>query len=411
MAVGKSVWPEMHEVNGVSLGTAFASIKNDEKDDLLVIDICSDSKVAGVFTQNAFCAAPVEVCRKHLPAGDSRLFVINSGNANACTGDEGMLAALLTCEKAAALLSQDGSLVKKNQVLPFSTGVIGEPLPVNKIIAALPTALSNCKQGNWLAAAKAIMTTDTRPKGASRLIEYQGSKIHITGISKGAGMIRPNMATMLGYIATDARVSSDVLNKISLACANKSFNRITIDGDTSTNDSCMLIATGKSDAPIVSCTSGELYELFFEAVCSVYQSLALQIVQDGEGATKCVEVNVSGGANAQESLDVAYAIAHSPLVKTAMFASDPNWGRIVAAIGYAGLDDLDPSKIFVYLDNVMIVDKGGRASSYTEEAGQKVVNQETYAIRVELGRGHFQEALWTSDLSHEYVRINAEYRS
>lgn len=411
MAVGEPVWPEMYTVKGVSLGTTYAGIKKKVSDDLLVVKICSDAKVSGVFTQNAFCAAPIHLCRRHLAEESSRVFVINSGNANACTGEVGMQAALRTCEIAAELASTDGEVITPSQVLPFSTGVIGEPLPIDKIVAALPNALANSGENNWLSASRAIMTTDTRPKGASSRIEYQGDSICVSGISKGAGMIKPNMATMLGFIATDANVSREVLDGISKYCANKSFNRITIDGDTSTNDSCMLIATGKSAAPLIDRASGELYELLLDAICSVYQSLALQIVQDGEGATKCVEVNVSGGMTQQESLDVAYAIAHSPLVKTAMFASDPNWGRIIAAIGYAGVDGLDSRKVSVYLDDVSIVESGGRAPSYDEELGQAVVSKESYSIRVQLGRGECQESIWTSDLSHEYVRINAEYRS
>lgn len=406
MAVGKESWPEIFPVAGVSLGVAAAGIKYPNRHDIVVIDICDGATVAGVFTQNAFCAEPVKVARAHLKQSGTRLLVINSGNANACTGAAGYEAAIKTCQAAADLKQ-----VAPESVLPFSTGVIGELLPADKLINALPAALGACREENWLTAAKAIMTTDTRPKGASKQVEVGGDIISITGIAKGAGMINPNMGTMLGYVATDAAIAQNILEKISLECAQKSFNRITIDGDTSTNDSCILIATGAKASNQITDSHSEEYLTIKEAILEVYQSLALQIVEDGEGATKCVEVYVRGGASAQESLDVAYAIAHSPLVKTAMFASDPNWGRIVAAIGYAGIQDLNVESVRVWLDDVLLVEKGGRASSYTEEAGQTVVSKERYQIQVDLARGDFDEVIWTTDLSHEYIRINAEYRS
>ncbi len=405
MAVGEFVWPEMGKISGVSLGVAAAGIKYEGRNDLLVMSLCDGASVAGVFTQNAFSAAPVAIARDHLANGP-RFLVINSGNANACTGEAGVKAAIDSCEALAAL-----GQVKADQVLPFSTGVVGEVLPADRLVAALPAALANSSEDNWRGAAEAIMTTDTLAKGASTQLAWEGQTITITGIAKGSGMINPNMATMLSFIATDAAVAPAVLDKISRFAANQSFNRITIDGDTSTNDACILVATGKSEAPALNEEQGAFFDAFTQAVVEVYQTLAKCIVQDGEGATKFVEINVKGGATAQECFNVAYAIGHSPLVKTAMFASDPNWGRIVVAIGYAKVDDLDANKVKVWLDDVLIVENGGRASTYTEEDGQRVFNQERFCIHVDLGRGDVEEKLWTSDLSHEYIKINAEYRS
>ena len=332
--------------------------------------------------------------------------MINSGNANACTGDAGYQAAIECCQ---AVASAGG--VSVSSVLPFSTGVIGEVLPTKPIINAVSSAFSALDTGTWLDVAQAIMTTDTRPKGLSHSLIIDGKEVTISGVAKGAGMIKPNMGTMLAYIATDANISQAVLDEVVLDIADSSFNRITIDGDTSTNDAMILMATGAAGNAVIDSVSSETAAAIKAAFVKVCQSLAIEMVRDAEGATKCVEVVVNGGKASKESLDVAYAICHSPLVKTACFASDPNWGRIVAAIGYAGIDDLDVSGVNVWLDDVLIVEQGQRASSYLEEAGQKVFDQAEFVIRVDLGRGEMSERLWTSDLSHEYVKINAEYRS
>jgi glutamate N-acetyltransferase/amino-acid N-acetyltransferase len=406
MAVGEYPFPSMHPVAGVKLTAVCAGIKRQNRRDVVLFELAEGSAVAGVFTKNAFCAAPVTLCKAHLAAAPIRYLVINSGNANACTGEQGLRDAKATCE---AIAQQTG--VKPEQVLPFSTGVIGEPLPVAKIIAAIPEALANATEQGWTDAGAGIMTTDTRPKGFSQQIEYQGKTITVNGIAKGAGMIKPNMATMLGYIATDAKIEQPLLQQLAREAADKSFNRITIDGDTSTNDSCILIATGQVDLPEVNKPEGELYEKLKDIIFAAYIHLAKSIVSDGEGATKFVTVAVSGGANRDECLDVAYAVAHSPLIKTALFASDPNWGRIVAAIGYAGVPELDATKVRVHLNDVLIVENGGRAASYTEEQGQTVMKGEDIAIRIDLGRGSVAETVWTTDLSYEYVRINADYRS
>ncbi len=406
MAVGEYPFPQMHPVKGVKLTSVSAGIKKVGRRDVVLFELAEGSSVAGVFTQNAFCAAPVSVCREHLSKAPIRYLVINSGNANACTGEQGLVDAKATC---AAIAQQTG--VKAEQVLPFSTGVIGEPLPVQKILAVIPEGLAKVTESGWEDAGAGIMTTDTRPKGFSQQVEYQGQIITVNGISKGAGMIKPNMATMLGYIATDAKIAQPVLQQICREAANKSFNRITIDGDTSTNDSCILIATGQVNLPEVAEASGELYEKLRALIIAAFEHLAKAIVADGEGATKFVTVAVSGGANQQECLNVAYAVAHSPLIKTALFASDPNWGRIVAAIGYAGVPNLDASKVRVHLNDVLIVENGGRAASYTEELGQGVMNQADIGIYINLGRGDSAETLWTTDLSYEYVKINADYRS
>ena len=406
MAVGEYPFPSMHPVAGVKLTAVCAGIKRQNRRDVVLFELAEGSAVAGVFTKNAFCAAPVTLCKAHLAAAPIRYLVINSGNANACTGEQGLRDAKATCE---AIAQQTG--VNPEQVLPFSTGVIGEPLPVAKIITAIPEALANATEQGWADAGAGIKTTDTRPKGFSQQIEYQGKTITVNGIAKGAGMIKPNMATMLGYIATDAKIAQPLLQQLAREAADKSFNRITIDGDTSTNDSCILIATGQVDLPEVNKPEGELYEKLKDIIFAAYIHLAKSIVSDGEGATKFVTVAVSGGANRDECLDVAYAVAHSPLIKTALFASDPNWGRIVAAIGYAGVPDLDATKVRVHLNDVLIVENGGRAASYTEEQGQAVMKGEDIAIRIDLGRGSVAETVWTTDLSYEYVRINADYRS
>lgn len=407
MAVGLEIPAILHPVRGFELGIASAGIKKTGRKDIVVMRCDEDATVVGVFTRNAFCAAPVTLSKEHLAKNKSiRYFITNTGNANAATGEQGLVAANIVCEALAGITG-----VSVDSILPFSTGVIGEPLPVAKITAVLDKAIADLTEDNWLNAAEGIMTTDTTPKGASARFQHDGETITVTGISKGAGMICPNMGTMLGYIATDAKVAKPVLQALLADSANKSFNRITIDGDTSTNDSCVLIATGRTKLPEITQATGEYFDKLKVAVFAVAMELAQAIVRDGEGATKFVTVQVNGGKTHQECLDVAYAVAHSPLIKTALFASDPNWGRIVAAIGYAGVENLDASKVDVFLDSVQIVAHGGRAENYSEEQGAKVMQQAEIVIRIELNRGVCQETIWTTDLSHDYVKINAEYRS
>jgi glutamate N-acetyltransferase/amino-acid N-acetyltransferase len=411
MAVGELHFPVMPAIKGLRLNAVSAGIKKGSekkppKLDVVLIALPETATVAGVFTQNAFCAAPVTVCKKHLQhTSNTRYLLINSGNANACTGEQGMTAALATCAALA-----DYNQVSAQQVLPFSTGVIGEPLPFNKIVNAVPALVADLHEDRWDLVARGIMTTDTRPKGASISLTINGETIIVNGVAKGAGMIKPNMATMLGYVATNAAVSEPVLKKLLKHAADCSFNRITIDGDTSTNDSCILMAAGTA-ALLIDDETSQAYSLLKEAIVTVFQTLAQAIVRDGEGATKFVTILVEEGNNSAECLQVAYAIAHSPLIKTALFASDPNWGRIVAAIGYAGVDKLQVEKIRVYLGDVLIVENGGRAASYTEDAGQTIMNQTEIELKVCLGRGAASETIWTTDLSHEYVTINAEYRT
>ena len=405
MAVGLGPLPTLHPVAGFELGIASAGIKRPGRKDVVVMRCAEGSRIAGITTTNAFCAAPVIVTRERLQ-GAVRYLLTNTGNANAGTGADGLSNARRSTQSLAELTG-----VAAEQILPFSTGVIGEPLPVEKIQGALQAALDDLAEDHWAEAATGIMTTDTLPKGASRQFSHAGVTVTVTGISKGAGMIRPNMATMLGYIATDAKVARTVLQDLVADAANKSFNRITIDGDTSTNDCCMLIATGQAALPEITDKTGELYAKLKQAVFEVFMQVAQAIVRDGEGATKFVTVQVNGGGTHQECLDVGYAVAHSPLIKTALFASDPNWGRILAAVGYAGVANLDVSKIDVFLGEVCIASQGGRAASYTEEQGAAVMAREEITIRIELGRGSCSETIWTTDLSHEYVRINAEYRS
>ncbi len=405
MAVGHYFWPDITPIEGITLGSYRAGLKK-SGDDVAVIEIAEGAKVSGIFTKNAFCAEPVKICRERLKKDTPRFFLINSGNANACTGDLGRQAALDACQALAKNFS-----VAPEQVLPFSTGVIGEVLPAEKVIAALPLDASSGSKHGWHAAAQAIMTTDTRAKGVSKNFNAGGNRVNVTGIAKGAGMIKPNMGTMLAYVATDAPVTQKVLDDITLLAANKSFNRITVDGDTSTNDAFMLVATQRANIETVDSLDSDLGQALLSCIVDVCGTLAKEMVRDAEGATKCVEVNVAGGLDAQESLDVAYAICHSPLVKTALYASDPNWGRIIAAIGYAGIDNLNVEKVKVFLDDLPIVDAGGRAAGYTEAAGQQIFDKEEFSINVDLGRGDAKETLWTSDLSHEYVKINAEYRT
>ncbi|GGO82497.1 arginine biosynthesis bifunctional protein ArgJ [Marinobacterium nitratireducens] len=404
MAVGPGTLPTLHPVEGMRLGTASAGIKKPGRQDLVVMELCEGATVAGVFTLNAFCAAPVQIAKRHL-ASAPRYLLVNTGNANAGTGQEGYQDAIRCCEALANLVQ-----ASVEQVLPFSTGVIGEKLPVEKIVAALPAALSALDENGWEKAASGIMTTDTRPKAASRQFEHQGRTVTVTGISKGAGMIMPNMATMLAYIGTDAGVEAQLLQQVLSAAADRSFNRITIDGDTSTNDSCMLVATGRSGVAIDR-QNAELFGKFVETVEAVLLELSHAIVRDGEGATKFVTIRVEEARDSKEALQAAYTIAHSPLVKTALFASDPNWGRILAAVGRTGIDNLDLDALRIYLDDVCIVENGGRSPGYTEAAGQRVMQQEEILIRVILARGGVTETVWTTDFSHDYVSINADYRS
>lgn len=405
MPVGLGPLPVLHPVPGFRLGIASAGIKRAGRKDIVVMEIAEGASIAGVFTLNAFCAAPVTLCREHIQHAP-RYLLVNTGNANAGTGKPGMQAALQTCEALAQLTG-----VQADQVLPFSTGVIGELLPAAKVISALPAALENLDANHWAQAAEGIMTTDTLPKGVSRQITLAGQMVTITGISKGAGMIKPDMATMLGYIATDAKVAQPLLQALLREAADLSFNRITIDGDTSTNDCCMLVATGQAAMDEITSDTGADYQQLSSAIKSIMLELAQAIVRDGEGATKFVTIQVNGGGNRDECLDVGYAVAHSPLIKTALFASDPNWGRILAAVGRAGVPNLNVERIDVYLDDVCITRNGGRAEEYAEEQGARVMAQAEITIRIDLARGSFQETLWTTDLSHEYVRINAEYRT
>lgn len=402
MAVGKDTFPIMHPVPGFRLGTGSAGIKKPGKKDLVIMAFDDGATVAATFTKNAFCAAPVKLAKAHLQANTPRYLVTNTGNANAGTGQQGMDDALEVCSALARL----GNCAVE-QILPFSTGVIGEPLPVGKILDALEATICACTEDGWADAGVGIMTTDTRPKGTSKQIDIDGNTVTITGISKGAGMIKPNMATMLAYVATDAAVEKGLLQSLLSQATEQSFNRITVDGDTSTNDALTLVATGKSGATI---TTGNA-EQFYQALESVLVELAQAIIRDGEGATKFVTVKVEGGGSREECLKVAYAVAESPLVKTALFASDPNWGRILAAIGRAGVVDLNVDKIAVWLDDLLIAEKGARATTYTEQAGQAVMNQEEIQIRIALSRGDHAETLWTTDFSHGYVTINAEYRT
>ncbi|MBI2769900.1 MAG: bifunctional glutamate N-acetyltransferase/amino-acid acetyltransferase ArgJ [Burkholderiales bacterium] len=397
---------DLRAVAGLRIGVAEAGIRKANRKDLSVVLIDAGACVAGVFTQNRFCAAPVQVCREHLMHGDIRAMVINTGNANAGTGEDGLVRARSTCIALAQKLE-----LAPEQVLPFSTGVIMEPLPVERIAAGLPAALADAKEDNWLRAAEGIMTTDTVAKAFSAQLDIEGARITITGISKGAGMIRPNMATMLGFMATDAKVAPAVMQQLARELADGSFNRVTVDGDTSTNDSFVVIATNKAaHAPIASLDS-DAGRALKAAMLDVARRLAQAIVRDGEGATKFITVRVEGGKTGEECRKVAYAIAHSPLVKTAFFASDPNLGRILAAVGYAGIDDLDQTKIDLHLDDVHVAVNGGRNPAYREEDGQRVMKQSEITVRVGLGRGNAADTVWTCDFSHDYVSINADYRS
>ena len=397
-------------VRGVSLGVTQAGIRKAGRKDLLVMKFEDGARVAGVFTQNRFCAAPVVVARQHLtlldPDSSIRALVINTGNANAGTGKEGMAAARETCNRLAHIMHCSAA-----QVLPFSTGVIMEQLPVEKIIAGLPACLADAREDNWFAAAQAIMTTDTLPKAASCRVKIGAAEIVVTGIAKGAGMIHPGMATMLGFVATDARLSLPLTRALVAQVANRSFNCITVDGDTSTNDSFVLVASGRADMPEIVDAKSAGFAALAEGVTAVATELAQAIIRDGEGATKFITIHVEGGRKEDECRKVAYAIAHSPLVKTAFFASDPNLGRILAAVGYAGIADLAVDKVDLYLDDVLVAKNGGRNPAYREADGARVMKQAEITVRVVLNRGSAAATVWTCDLSHDYVTINAEYRT
>lgn len=393
-------------VAGITLGIASAEIKIAGKDDLVLIALAEGTVTSAVFTQNAFCAAPVTVAKQHQQQTSPRYLLINSGNANAGTGEQGMLAAKECCQTVAGLSGLDG-----NTVLPFSTGVIGQQLPVDKINKVIPNAINNLASDNWFNAAHAIMTSDTVAKVVSKQIELDGKIITVTGMAKGSGMIRPDMATMLCYIATDVAVEQPVLDEILRNAVEQSFNRITVDADTSTNDACVLMATGHAANNQISDINSPPAQQLYQLVTQISQQLAHAVVRDGEGATKFVEINVTQGIDSTECRQLAYTIAHSPLVKTALFASDPNWGRILAAVGRSGLDDFDLTKVAIYLDDVCIIKDGQPAEDYTEERGQQVMDQDEITIKVELGRGKAHDTIWTCDFSYDYIKINAEYRT
>jgi glutamate N-acetyltransferase/amino-acid N-acetyltransferase len=405
MPVGYHELPELLPVAGVRLASVAAGIRYHQRDDLVVIELAEGGSCAAVFTRNAFCAAPVLVAREHLAHQPPRYLLINSGNANAGTGGAGISAARQSC---AALAGRAGCVAQ--QVLPFSTGVIGELLPVERVEAALDDAVAALSSDGWKDAANAIMTTDTVAKGVSRRVELAGHIITVTGIAKGAGMIRPDMATMLAYLACDASVEAVALQRCLEQAVQQSFNRITVDGDTSTNDACVLLASGAAGTALIDAGHKD-YPAFCQVVSEVCQQLAQLLVRDAEGATKFVTIRVEGGRDGEECLRLAYTIAHSPLVKTALFASDPNWGRILAAVGRAGIEDLDINNIRIFIGDVCIVRNGGKAEEYREQDGQRIMEQEEILIRIQLGRGNSVEQVWTCDLSDEYIRINAEYRT
>ena len=407
MAVGNVAVPNtIYPIDGIKLSATAAGVRYKDRDDLMVIEVADSANTAVVTTKNTFCAAPVRVLREHFAKASPRYLITNTGNANAGTGADGKRRALDICSALAAKAGVDVS-----SVLPFSTGVIGEPLNSDAIIAGLDNALASLGADNWLAAANGIRTTDTIPKLASEKVDVDASSYHVTGMSKGSGMIRPNMATMLGYVATDANIAADLLQEMLSKINEQSFNRITVDGDTSTNDCCVLIATGTASSEVIDSPEHPHYQPIFEALTSVFVRLAQLIVRDGEGATKFMTVKVTGGKTTQECCDVAYAVAHSPLVKTAFFASDANWGRILAAVGYAGIDDLNTEQVDVYLDEVMICQNGGVAPSYTESAGKEVMSRPEITIHINLARGDAEDTVYTCDLSYDYVKINADYRS
>lgn len=405
MAVNLPPLPELHPVPGIRLGTSRAQIRKKDRRDLVVIECAPGTQVAAIFTQNRFCAAPVTVSRDHLSQAATRALLINTGFANAGTGSAGLEDARHCCAALAANLG-----CSPTEVLPFSTGVIGERLPVDRLVSGLPDSVGALSESGWEDAAHGIMTTDTLPKGSSRKVRIDGKTVTVTGIAKGAGMICPNMATLLAFIATDAAIPSAVLKQCLAAAADESFNRISVDGDTSTNDSCVLLATGKSGLEIRA-VEDAAYKTFFDTVRAVLADLAQAIVRDAEGATKFITIDVVQGASEADCLEVAYTIAHSPLVKTAFFASDPNWGRILAAVGRARIPQLQVDRVSIHLDDVCIVRNGGRAPEYSESQGQAVMARSEICVRVDLGGGTASSRLWTCDLSHDYVTINAEYRT
>ncbi len=406
MAVGLHDFPAIPEIKGVRIGVAEAGIKKPNKKDLVIFELCEGASVAGVFTQNAFCAAPVRICQQHLQTSDIRYLLINTGNANAGTGKPGLENATRTCEALAEQVK-----VPVSSILPFSTGVIGEPLPVDKILAGIPQAIAKFSTDDWQAAGTGIMTTDTLPKGSVRQFEFDGVTYTVAGISKGAGMIRPNMATMLGYVFSDIAMDQAVLQQMLKQATNKSFNRITVDSDTSTNDSCIAVATGKAQNPKVTAIDSPLAKAFYAAFEEVMLELAHAIVRDGEGATKFVTVEVKGAKLAADATKIAFEIAHSPLVKTALFASDPNWGRILAVVGRAGAEHLDVDKVDLSINGVEIASQGGLSPRYSEALGQEAMAPEEIHICVDLNLGEQQDVVWTTDFSHEYVTINADYRT
>ncbi len=409
MAVGPDTFPVMHPVKGFSLGVTRAYVRKPDRRDVVVMQAVAGSTLAGAFTTNAFCAAPVQVCRKHLREGGAEpsqawYLVTNTGYANAGTGVAGMEDCLAVCEALA-----NETQVEVNHILPFSTGVIGERLPVARVVAGLPACISSLSENGWDEAALGIMTTDTRPKGASVQLSLGSKTVTITGIAKGAGMIRPNMATMLSYVATDAAIESALLQSLIREAVELSFNRATVDGDTSTNDACVLVATGQSGFVVSEGADG--FNVFRAALCQVLVELAQAVVKDGEGATKFVTVRVEGALSVAEAKEVAFTVAHSPLVKTALFASDPNWGRILAAVGRAQVDQLDVEKVYLHLDDVLVAEKGGLSPQYQEAQGAAVMQKEAFTIRLSLGRGDANADIWTTDFSYDYVKINADYRS
>lgn len=406
MPVGLEEPKELLPVEGIRWGVAQAGIRYQKRDDLALMEICGGAHTAAVFTRNAFCAAPVNLARKHLAMGLPRHLLVNSGNANAGTGDQGMADAITCCEAVGRECKHS-----LHEILPFSTGVIGEPLPVKPITGAIPQAISNLSPNGWLPAARAIMTTDTLPKGFSTRFNLNGVTCTLTGIAKGAGMIRPDMATMLAYLATDAQVAQAPLQRCLEQAVASSFNRVTVDGDSSTNDACVLVATGKREGTAIEQPHGDLYSALLEAVTDLCSRLAQSLVRDGEGATRFVTIKVSEGGDEAECIEVAYTVAHSPLVKTALFAGDPNWGRILAAVGRARVQGLDIDQVRIYLGDLCIVESGGRAEGYSEEKGQRIMEREEITIRIALGRGTAVATVWTSDLSYDYVKINAEYRT
>ena len=406
MPVGLRELPPLDSVPGIRLGTTAAGIRKPDRPDLVVIECAPGTNVTAVFTRNRFCAAPVTVARDHLETAHPRALLINTGFANAGTGPFGLEDARACC---AALAGQLGCRTK--EILPFSTGIIGERLPVSRIVAGLPGCLMNLNENGWADAARGIMTTDTVPKGSSRKINLGSQTVLLTGVAKGAGMIRPDMATMLAFVATDAAVTPAVLNSCLLTAVNQSFNRITVDGDTSTNDACVLMATGLARNPVIDRVEGEAYAKLLGSVTETFIGLAQSIVRDAEGATKFITVEVRGGLTESDCLAVAYTVAHSPLVKTAFFASDPNWGRILAAVGRAPAERLDFSKLAIHLNDVCVVRQGAPDNDYTEARGIAVMRLSEILIRIDLGVGIANARIWTSDLSHDYVRINAEYRS